>query len=198
MGESVARLYRELLREIGEDPGRAGLCKTPERAEAAIRFLTSGYAVDVAAEVNGALYPAENEQLVIVRSIEFYSLCEHHILPFMGQCHVAYQPAGNIIGLSKIPRIVEAFARRLQVQERLTEEIAEAVRKHSRARGVGVILEAKHLCMMMRGVMKQFSSVRTSCFLGTLKTDPALRDELLRGLPDNYQGGGHVQNHDWP
>jgi GTP cyclohydrolase I len=158
-----------MLVDLGEDPGREGLVRTPERFEKAFRFLTSGYSVDVADIVNGALFHVKTDDMVIVKDIEFYSLCEHHMLPFFGKMHVAYLPKDQVIGLSKIPRIVDAFARRLQVQERLTRQVAEALRDITAPRGVGVICEARHFCMMMRGVEKQHSGTTTSAMLGDFR-----------------------------
>jgi GTP cyclohydrolase I len=172
-------MLENVLREIGEDPGREGLRRTPERAEKALRFLTSGYGADIRQIINGALFQVEYDEMVIVKDIEFYSLCEHHMLPFLGRVHVAYLPRRSVIGLSKIPRIVDVFARRLQVQERLTSQIAETIREIARPRGVGVICEAQHFCMMMRGVEKQESSTVTSAMLGAFRTQRETREEFL-------------------
>ena len=170
--------YRELLQEIGENPQREGLRKTPERAAEALRFLTEGYEADLDKIVNGALFPTSSEDLVVAQNIEFYSLCEHHMLPFYGECHVGYLPNGKIIGISKIPRIVNAFARRLQVQENLTRQIALAIAEHTNAKGVAVVIEARHLCTMMRGVEKQNALVKTASMLGDLRDNAAIRGEF--------------------
>jgi GTP cyclohydrolase IA len=168
-----------ILRELGEDPSREGLLSTPDRAEKALRFLTSGYQADPRKIVNGALFEVDYDEMVIVKDIEFYSMCEHHMLPFFGKMHVAYLPEGKVIGLSKIPRIVDAFARRLQVQERLTQQVAEAIKEITNPRGVGVICEAQHFCMMMRGVEKQGSSTVTSAMLGCFRDRRETREEFL-------------------
>ncbi|MCX6591859.1 MAG: GTP cyclohydrolase I FolE [Acidobacteria bacterium] len=175
----IADNVESILRELGEDPAREGLLKTPERSEKALRFLTSGYHANIEQIVNGALFDVEYDEMVLVKDIEFFSMCEHHMLPFFGKMHVAYLPGKKVIGLSKIPRIVDMFARRLQVQERLTQQVAEAIRDVLDARGVGVIAEAQHFCMMMRGVEKQCSSTATSAMLGSFRTDKATRDEFL-------------------
>lgn len=177
-GEIEALVLR-LLELLGEDPARPGLEETPKRVEQALRFLTKGYHQNVAAVLNGAIFPIESTEMVIVRDIDFFSLCEHHLLPFFGKCHVAYLPNGRVLGLSKIPRIVELFSRRLQVQERLTAHIASAVQDGVGALGVGVVMEAQHLCMMMRGVEKQNALAVTSSMLGTFKNDPKTRIEFL-------------------
>jgi GTP cyclohydrolase I len=171
--------FKKIIEAIGEDPKRPGLLDTPKRAAKAMAFLTQGYQQSVTEIVNGALFPTDNEEMVVVRSIELYSLCEHHLLPFIGKCHVAYIPNGKIIGLSKIARIVDLHARRLQVQENLTKEIAQTILDVTNARGVGVIIEAQHLCMMMRGVEKQNSIMSTSVLLGSLREDPRSRSEFL-------------------
>ena len=171
--------FRQIIEAIGEDPEREGLRDTPKRAEKALRFLTQGYHQSLDEIINGALFNSDNEELVIVKNIELYSLCEHHLLPFIGQCHVAYLPLGKIWGLSKVARIVDMHARRLQVQENLTKEIAETMQRVTQAKGVGVIIEAKHLCMMMRGVEKQNSVMTTSVMLGAFREDPKTRSELL-------------------
>jgi GTP cyclohydrolase I len=175
----IARAMREVLQEIGEDVTRQGLLKTPERADKALRFLTSGYTTSLEEIVNGALFDVETEGMVIVRDIEFFSMCEHHMLPFFGKMHVAYLPNKKVIGLSKIPRIVDMFARRLQVQEQLTEQVAKTVAEVLDARGVGVIAEARHFCMMMRGVEKQHSGTITSTMLGEFRAKKTTRDEFL-------------------
>jgi GTP cyclohydrolase I len=178
-GGTIARRMREILIEIGEDPSREGLQRTPARFEKALRFLTSGYSADVRQVVNGALFDVDYDEMVIVKDIEFFSMCEHHLLPFYGKAHVAYLPNGKVIGLSKIPRIVDIFARRLQVQERLTQEIAEVLQEILKPRGVGVIMEAQHLCMMMRGVEKQHSGTVTSAMLGDFRNRKETRAEFL-------------------
>ena len=177
--EPIAPLFHTILAELGEDPLREGLVKTPERAEKALRFLTSGYQMDVGKIVNGALFNVKYDEMVLVKDIEFYSMCEHHMLPFFGKMHVAYLPKDKVIGLSKIPRIVDMFARRLQVQERLTQEVAETLATVLNPRGVAVVCEAQHFCMMMRGVEKQHSGTVTSAMLGAFRTDKETRDELL-------------------
>ena len=171
--------YRALIQAVGEDPSREGLVDTPGRAARALQFLTQGYAQSADAIVNGAIFESSNNEMVIVRDIELYSLCEHHLLPFIGKAHVAYLPNGKVIGLSKIPRIVDMFARRLQIQENLTVQIAECVQELIGAKGVGVVIEAKHLCMMMRGVEKQNSAMTTSMMLGRFREDPRTRTEFL-------------------
>ena len=176
---STQEIYRELLSRIGEDPDRDGLRRTPERMEKSMAFLTRGYAQDVAQVLHGALFDVDYDEMVIVKDIEFYSMCEHHLLPFFGKAHVAYVPEGKVIGLSKIPRLVDVFARRLQVQERLTRQIAEAITDAIHPQGVAVILEASHLCMMMRGVEKQHSATVTSAMLGVFKTQMQTRNEFL-------------------
>jgi GTP cyclohydrolase I len=172
-------IIRRLLAELGEDPDREGLLGTPRRVEQSLRALTSGYTADVDAVVNGALFSVEYNEMVIVRDIDFYSLCEHHLLPFYGKCHIAYIPDGKVIGLSKIPRVVEVFARRLQVQERLTSQIAETLRDRVNPLGVAVVMEATHLCMAMRGVQKQNSVTTTSAMLGVFHSDARTRHEFL-------------------
>ena len=184
---SFAPLIRQIIEQLGEDPSREGLDNTPERVEKALRFLTSGYRTDVSKVVNGALFPVKYDEMVIVKDIEFFSLCEHHMLPFFGKVHVAYLPKGHVIGLSKIPRIVDVFARRLQIQERMTQEIAQSVQTMIDPIGVGVICEARHLCMMMRGVEKQHSGAVTSAMLGAFRDRKTTRDEFLAlvGRPIN-------------
>jgi GTP cyclohydrolase I len=177
--ESIAPLVRDIISELGEDPSRDGLIKTPERADKALRFLTSGYAMDVERIVNGALFEVQYDEMVLVRDIEFYSMCEHHMLPFFGKMHVAYLPNDKVIGLSKIPRIVDMFARRLQVQERLTQQVAETLQEVLAPRGVAVVCQARHFCMMMRGVEKQHSGATTSAMLGAFRTQKETRDEFL-------------------
>ncbi len=177
--ESITELMQKLLLKIGEDPERPGLVRTPERAEKALRFLTSGYDTDVQSIVNGALFEEKCDEMVVVKDIEFYSMCEHHLLPFFGTMHVAYLPNNSVIGLSKIPRIVDMFARRLQLQERLTHQVAETLNEVLRPKGVGVICEARHFCMMMRGVEKQHSGTVTSAMLGGFRERKETRDEFL-------------------
>lgn len=171
--------YEAILRDIGEDIDRPGLKDTPARAAKAMSFLTRGYHQSIDDVVNGALFPSDSEEMIIVKDIELYSLCEHHLLPFIGKAHVAYIPTGQVVGLSKIARIVDMFARRLQIQEQLTVQIAETVQQVTGAAGVGVIIEAKHMCMMMRGVEKQNSSMKTSSMLGCFRNDPSTRSEFL-------------------
>ena len=172
-------LIRSLLEQLGEDPSREGLLKTPERVEKSMKFLTSGYAADIGDILNGALFVVDYSEMVIVKDIDFYSLCEHHLLPFFGTCHVAYLPRTKVIGLSKIPRIVDTFSRRLQVQERLTNEIAGTIQDAVDPLGVAVVMEGTHLCMAMRGVEKQQSSAVTSAMLGTFREDARTRTEFL-------------------
>ena len=176
---ALVATVKALISQIGEDPAREGLLETPDRVAKSLAFLTSGYRVDVDELINGAIFHEDCDEMVMVRDIEVYSLCEHHMLPFFGRCHVAYLPKGRVIGLSKIPRIVDAFARRLQVQERLTSQIAKALERHLGAGGVGVVIEAAHLCMMMRGVGKQNSKALTSCMLGRFRKDARTRGEFL-------------------
>jgi GTP cyclohydrolase I len=178
--ESIASLMKSLLLKVGEDPAREGLVRTPERAEKAFRFLTSGYDTDIESIVNGALFSREHSDgMVVVKDIEFFSMCEHHLLPFFGKMHVAYLPKDKLIGLSKIPRIVDTFARRLQIQERLTQQVAESIEEVLQPEGVGVICEARHFCMMMRGVEKQQSGTVTSAMLGAFRERKETRDEFL-------------------
>jgi GTP cyclohydrolase I len=172
-------LIRQLLTNLGEDPSREGLLETPRRVEKSLKFLTSGYDVDVDAIINHALFTVDYSEMVIVKDIDFYSLCEHHMLPFFGKCHVAYLPREKVIGLSKVPRIVDAFSRRLQVQERLTNQIAQVISDTINPLGVGVVMEGTHLCMSMRGVQKQNSVAITSAMLGTFQSDPRTRSEFL-------------------
>jgi len=171
--------FRKILEAIGEDPNREGLVKTPLRAARAFEFMTQGYKKNVNEIVNGAIFTSNNDEMVVVKNIELYSLCEHHLLPFFGKAHVGYIPKGKIIGLSKIARIVDMYARRLQVQENLTREVAQTLLEVTGALGVGVVIEAQHLCMMMRGVEKQNSVMKTSCLLGTFRKDDATRKEFL-------------------
>lgn len=171
--------FRAIIEAIGENPEREGLLRTPQRAAKAMEFLTQGYEKDVDEIVNGAVFDSSNEEMVIVRDIELYSLCEHHLLPFIGKCHVAYLPHGKVIGLSKIPRIVDMYARRLQIQENLTQQIARCIEGVTHAKGVAVVIEAKHLCAMMRGVEKQNSVMITSMMIGQFREDPRTRQEFL-------------------
>ena len=177
---AYAAHVREQLELIGEDPDREGLLKTPERVAKAMGFLTRGYGLTVADVVGDALFAEDHENMVMVRDIELYSMCEHHMLPFFGKAHIAYIPNGRIVGLSKLPRIVDMFARRLQVQERLTEQVAKAIEEVLQPRGVGVVIEAFHMCMMMRGVEKQNSRTITSALRGVFRDDAKTRDEFLR------------------
>jgi GTP cyclohydrolase I len=176
---STQDLYREMLTRIGEDPTRDGLLRTPERMEKSMAFLTRGYKMDVTEVLHDALFDVDYDEMVIVKDVEFFSMCEHHLLPFFGKAHIAYVPNGKVIGLSKIPRLVDVFARRLQVQERLTRQVGEAITEAINPQGVAVILEAQHLCMMMRGVEKQHSSTVTSAMLGVFKTQLQTRNEFL-------------------
>jgi GTP cyclohydrolase IA len=175
----MQELIRQLLAELGEDPDREGLLRTPLRVEKALRFLTSGYDADVDAVLNDALFTVDYNEMVIVKDIDFYSLCEHHLLPFFGKCHVAYIPRTQVIGLSKIPRLVEVFARRLQIQERMTNQIAETIREKIDPLGVAVVVEGTHLCMSMRGVEKQNSFAMTSAMLGVFRDNARTRMEFL-------------------
>src|SRR5512132_3541685 len=175
-------LIRQLLAELGEDPGREGLLNTPKRVEKALKFLTSGYSMNVDEVLNDALFTVDYSEMVIVKDIDFYSLCEHHLLPFFGKCHVAYIPTTRVIGLSKIPRLVDVFSRRLQVQERLTSQIAETIREKVSPLGVAVVMEATHLCMSMRGVEKQNSFAVTSAMLGAFRNDARTRSEFLESI----------------
>ena len=176
---STQELYREMLSRLGEDPNRDGLLRTPERIEKSLQFLTKGYEEDARKILRGALFSVDYDEMVIVKDVEVFSLCEHHMLPFFGKVHVAYIPKGKVIGLSKIPRLVEVFARRLQVQERLTRQIAEAIEDAIHPQGVGVVVEARHLCMMMRGIEKQHSSTVTSAMLGAFRNEQQTRNEFL-------------------
>ena len=177
--ERIEKLVRELLVEIGEDPDREGLLNTPKRVAASLAFLTSGYKADMQTLINKACFAQETNSMVVVKDIELYSLCEHHLLPFYGRCHIGYIPRGRVFGISKLARLVDLFARRLQIQEKLTEQIAYAVKDSINADGVGVMIEARHLCMMMRGVEKQNSMMVTSSLLGVFRTNPATRQEFL-------------------
>lgn len=178
--QAIEGHYREIIKLLGEDVDREGLLRTPERAAKAMHFLTQGYRQDLDELINEAVFTSDTDELVILRNIEMYSLCEHHMLPFIGKCHVAYLPDGKVLGLSKIARIVDLFARRLQIQEVLTRQIAETVQKAINGRGVGVVIEAQHMCMMMRGIEKQNSVMTSSCMLGSFRTQPQTRNEFLR------------------
>jgi GTP cyclohydrolase I len=182
--DRIARAYRELLGGIGEDLEREGLRRTPDRAARALEFLTQGYRQDLDEIINDAVFDSEASEIILVKDIELYSLCEHHLLPFIGRAHVAYIPNGKVIGLSKVARIVDVFARRLQVQENLTTQIAESLMNYLQPSGVAAVVEAKHLCMMMRGVEKQNSVMKTSCLLGVFKDDARTRSEFLALLKD--------------
>ena len=171
--------WRKIIEAVGEDPERPGLLDTPQRAAKAFEFLTRGYHQNLHEVVNDALFPSDASEMVLVQDIELYSMCEHHLLPFVGRCHVAYVPQGNVLGLSKVARVVDMFARRLQIQEQLTTQIAESIMSVTNALGVGVIIEAEHMCMMMRGVEKQNSVTKTSAMLGSFRSDARTRDEFL-------------------
>jgi len=178
-GENIAGLVRKILVQLGEDSDREGLRRTPERFEKALRFLTSGYKQDADQILNGAMFSVRYDEMVVVKDIEVYSLCEHHLLPFFGKCHVAYLPDKKVVGLSKIARLVNMYARRLQIQERLTSQIAQAIEEKLSPQGVGVIIEARHLCMVMRGVEKQNSMAVSSAMLGAFRENKQTRDEFL-------------------
>ncbi|MAX08063.1 MAG: GTP cyclohydrolase I FolE [Pseudohongiellaceae bacterium] len=175
----MEKAYLDILQEIGENPERAGLKDTPKRAANAMQFLMQGYTMDIDQVINDALFPSLSDEMVIVKDIELYSMCEHHMLPFIGKCHVAYLPRGKVIGLSKIARVVDMFARRLQIQENLTHEIANCILEKTHASGAAVIIEAQHMCMMMRGVEKQNSVMTTSCMLGAFRNSASTRNEFL-------------------
>ena len=175
----LAEHYKAILELLGEDPNREGLLKTPERVAKAMQFLTQGYSMDPVAILNSARFKEDYQQIVLVKDIEIYSMCEHHMLPFYGKCAIGYISKGKVLGVSKLARIVDMYSRRLQIQERLTEEIADAIMKETGAEGVGVVINAKHLCMMMRGVEKQNSSMTTSAVLGSFRTDEKVRGEFL-------------------
>lgn len=177
--DGLSSLVSRLLVDLGEDPDRNGLLKTPERVAKALQFMTQGYKQDIDQLLNGAMFPIEYDEMVIVKDIDFFSLCEHHLLPFFGKCHVGYLPNKKVVGLSKIPRVVDAFSRRLQVQERLTTQIAETLKKKLNAHGVAVVMEARHLCMMMRGVEKQNTIAVSSSMLGAFRTQQQTREEFL-------------------
>ncbi|MCA1804909.1 MAG: GTP cyclohydrolase I FolE [Xanthomonadaceae bacterium] len=183
--QGMAQDYTRIIQGLGEDPDRNGLIGTPLRAARAMSYLTRGYNQNLEELVNGALFDTDNDEMVLVRDIEFYSLCEHHLLPFLGRCHVAYLPQSRVIGLSKIARIVDMFARRLQIQETLTRQIAEAIESVTGARGVAVVMEAKHMCMMMRGVEKQNATMTTSMMTGTFRKDARTRAEFMGLLRSN-------------
>jgi len=180
MIEEMSGLYRQLLTHLGEDPQREGLLDTPKRAAKAMEFLTQGYRQDLDELINDAVFSSDNDEMVVVRDIELYSMCEHHMLPFVGKCHIGYLPGGKVLGLSKFARIVDMFARRLQIQENLTKQIAQCVEEVTGARGVGVIVESKHMCMMMRGVEKQNSHMTTSVMTGQFRESQATRSEFMR------------------
>jgi|TARA_B110000438_G_scaffold24015_1_gene22138 GTP cyclohydrolase I len=175
----MEKAYLNILQEIGENPERAGLKDTPKRAANAMQFLMQGYTMDIDQVINDALFPSLSDEMVIVKDIELYSMCEHHMLPFIGKCHVAYLPRGKVIGLSKVARVVDMFARRLQIQENLTNEIANCILEKTHASGAAVIIEAQHMCMMMRGVEKQNSVMTTSCMLGAFRNSASTRNEFL-------------------
>ncbi|MGB5538737.1 MAG: GTP cyclohydrolase I FolE [Gammaproteobacteria bacterium] len=176
----LENFYEAIIKGVGEDPGREGLLKTPERAARAMEYITRGYGQSLDEVVNNAIFESDNDQMILVKDIELYSLCEHHLLPFIGKCHVAYIPTGKVIGLSKIARIVDMYARRLQIQENLTKQIADSLMQTIQPSGVGVIIEAQHLCMMMRGVEKQNSKMTTSMMLGSFRHHDRTRSEFLR------------------
>lgn len=180
MNDQLPNQYREILSAIGENPQREGLLDTPKRAAKAMQYLCNGYGKSLETVVNGALFSSSSDEMVIVQDIELYSLCEHHLLPFIGKAHVAYIPTGKVLGLSKIARIVDMYARRLQIQENLTRQIAEAIQEVTRAAGVAVVIEAKHMCMMMRGVEKQNSVMNTSVMLGAFRESSTTRQEFLQ------------------
>ena len=184
----IKDLVTQMLTMLGEKPGRNGLVRTPERVEKMLRFMTQGYQQDIDKLLNGALYPIDYDEMVIVKDIDFFSLCEHHLLPFFGRCHVGYLPNKRVVGLSKIPRVVDAFSRRLQVQERLTVQIAETLQSKLNAHGVGVVMEARHLCMMMRGVEKQNTVAVTSEMLGVFRSQQQTRNEFLKLIRQSSVG----------
>ncbi|GGD61056.1 GTP cyclohydrolase I FolE [Lacimicrobium alkaliphilum] len=180
MSDEIKHHYQKIIELLGEDVSRDGLVDTPKRAATAMQYLTDGYNKTLDEVVNDAVFESDTDEMVVIQDIEFYSLCEHHMLPFIGRCHISYLPTGKVLGLSKFARIVDMFARRLQIQEGLTKQIAEAVQQVTGAKGVGVILEGKHMCMMMRGVQKQNSSMVTSVMLGHMRSNQATRNEFLR------------------
>ena len=175
----MEQAYLDIIKATGEDPDRAGLVDTPKRAAEAMEFLTQGYKMDIDEVINDAMFPSDTDEIILVKDIELYSMCEHHMLPFIGKCHVAYLPRGKVIGLSKIARLVNVFARRLQIQENLTSQIANCILEKTNASGAAVIIEAKHMCMMMRGVEKQNSTMTTSCMLGAFRDSSTTRNEFL-------------------
>ncbi|AOM02070.1 GTP cyclohydrolase I FolE [Cobetia marina] len=179
MTEEIANHYRQIITALGEDPQREGLQDTPMRAAKAMQFLTHGYHQSLEEIVNGAVFTSDTDEMVLVKDIELYSMCEHHMLPFIGKCHIAYLPAGKVLGLSKFARITDMYSRRMQIQENLTKQIAEAVQQVTGARGVAVVVEARHMCMMMRGVEKQNSSMKTSVMLGAFRENQPTRQEFL-------------------
>lgn len=185
MTEELANHYREIIAGLGEDPDREGLRDTPKRAATAMQFLTHGYSQSLEELVNGAVFFSKTDEMVLVKDIELYSMCEHHLLPFIGKCHIAYMPKGKVLGLSKFARIVDMYARRLQIQEDLTRQIAEAVLEVTEASGVAVVIEAKHLCMMMRGVEKQNSNMTSSVMLGAFRDNQSTRNEFLMLVNNN-------------
>lgn len=187
--DGLASAYRRIIDHIGEDPGREGLVDTPNRAAKAMAFLTGGYSQSLDEIVNGAIFSTDNDDMVMVRNIEFYSLCEHHMLPFIGRCHIAYLPEGRVLGLSKLARIVDYHARRLQIQENLTRQIARTIEETLAPRGVAVHMRAAHLCMMMRGVEKQSSDTATTAMLGEFRSSGDLRREFMQQIPDNGMFG---------
>ena len=182
MSSRLEQCYEAIIRDVGEDPARDGLQDTPDRAARAMQYLTRGYGQTVEEVVNNAIFDSDNDEMILVKNIELYSLCEHHLLPFIGKCHVAYIPTGKVLGLSKVARIVDVFARRLQIQEALTTQIAQTIMDVTDAEGVGVIIEAQHMCMMMRGVEKQNSVMNTSAMLGSFRDSQKTRDEFLQLL----------------
>ena len=175
----MEQAYLDIIKATGEDPDRAGLVDTPKRAAQAMMFLTQVYKMDIDEVINDAMFPSDTDEIIIVKDIELYSMCEHHLLPFIGKCHVAYLPQGKVIGLSKIARLVDVFARRLQIQENLTSQIANCILEKTNAAGAAVIIEAKHMCMMMRGIEKQNSTMTTSCMLGAFRESSVTRNEFL-------------------
>ena len=179
MTEEIANHYRQIITALGEDPEREGLLDTPKRAAKAMQYLTHGYQQSLEEIVNGAVFTSDTDEMVLVKDIELYSMCEHHLLPFIGKCHIAYLPSGKVLGLSKFARIVDMYSRRMQIQKNLTKQIAEAVQQVTGARGVAVVVEARHMCMMMRGVEKQNSSMKTSVMLGAFRDNQPTRQEFL-------------------
>jgi len=179
MSDDLSKHYKAIIEELGEDSEREGLLDTPKRAAKAMQYLTQGYKQSIEEIVNGAIFESDNDQMVIIKNVELYSLCEHHLLPFIGKCHIAYLPNGKVLGLSKFARIVDMFARRFQIQENLTRQVAEAIQDVTNAKGVAVIIESKHMCMMMRGVQKQNSVMNTSVMLGAFRQSQATRSEFL-------------------